>query len=184
MGTRRQRSFLDHVFVLGFIVAMSFVLVAARRASPKAAPVAKDQEFATNAASGGMLEVKLGELAQSKGSNPAVKEFGARMVRDHSKAGDELKGIASSANVTLPTGLTTADQDKYHKLSRLSGTEFDKEYARDMVADHEHDIAEFRRESTDGQNEPIKHFAAETLPTLQSHLDQARQMLKAVESGS
>ncbi|HTZ47002.1 MAG TPA: DUF4142 domain-containing protein [Verrucomicrobiae bacterium] len=177
-------TFLDNIFVLGFVVAMSFVLIAARRATPKAAPVANDQEFANKAASGGMLEVKLGELAQSKGSNPAVKEFGARMVHDHSKADDELKSIAPHADVTLPSDMSSADQMKYDKLAKLSGNDFDKVYARDMVTDHEHDIAEFQQESSTGQNEQIKHFAAKTLPTLKSHLEQAGEMLKSVQSGS
>jgi hypothetical protein len=66
----RNHTLLDNVFVLGFIVAMSFALIGARRATPKAAPAANDQDFASEPASGGMLEVKPGELAQSKGSNP------------------------------------------------------------------------------------------------------------------
>ncbi len=177
------RNMIRNLVSLGFIGLMCFVLLAARKVAPaKGAPVAADQDFATKAASGGMLEVQLGQLAASKGNNPAVREFGQRMVKDHSKANDELKSIAPQANVTLPTGLSRSEQVTYDRLSKLSGADFDMAYANDMVADHEHDVAEFKRESTSGQNETLKNFAAKTLPTMQSHLDQAREMLKSVHA--
>ena len=53
-------------------------------------------EFAVKAANGGMMEVELGRMAQEKSANKDVKEFGAMMVADHSKANDELKSIAAS----------------------------------------------------------------------------------------
>jgi putative membrane protein len=178
-----RRNMIHNLISLGFIGLMCFVLVAARKVAPvKGAPVASDQEFANKAATGGMLEVKLGELAAAKGSNPAVREFGQRMVKDHSKANDELKSLATQASVALPTALSRSEQTTYDRLSKLSGADFDKAYANDMVSDHEHDVAEFKQESTMGQNETLKSFAMRTLPTLQSHLDQAREMLKSVQT--
>ncbi len=183
MRKPNRRNMIHNLVSLGFVGLMCFVLLAARKVAPvKGAPVASDQEFASKAATGGMLEVKLGELAASKGNNPAVREFGQRMVKDHSKANDELQSIAPQANVTLPTGLSRSEQATYDRLSKLSGADFDNAYADDMVTDHEHDVAEFKRESTSGQNDTLKNFAAKTLPTLQSHLDQAREMLKSVQT--
>src|SRR4028118_2065605 len=42
-----------------------------------------DTKFMMKAASGGMMEVELGQMAQQKAKNQKVKEFGAMMVRDH-----------------------------------------------------------------------------------------------------
>lgn len=139
-----------------------------------------DMTFARKAAAGGMAEVRLGKLAQEKGSNPAVTEFGKRMENDHSRAGEKLKEIASKIGVSLPTDMDREDQTTYERLSKLSGTDFDKAYAHDMVADHEKDITEFKQEAEAGKTPDIKNFAAETLPTLQDHLRQAREMEKAV----
>lgn len=111
-----------------------------------------------------------------------MKEFGERMVADHSKANDELKDIASQDNITLPGNPSKMDEAEYNRLSKLSGKQFDDAYAKMMVSDHEHDIVEFRRESTSGQNPALKSFAAKTLPTLESHLHQAKQMLKSVQT--
>lgn len=142
-----------------------------------------DETFAKKAAEGGMAEVKLGQLAQERGSNPAVKNFGRRMVQDHSKASDELKSAASK-EVELPTEMNKSDQATYDRLSKLSGDAFDRAYARDMVRDHTKDVSEFQKEAKNGRDENIKNFAAQTLPTLQSHLDQARQMEEAVNHTS
>ena len=142
-----------------------------------------DEEFAKKAAQGSMAEVKLGQLAEEKAQSEEVKKFGKRMVEDHTKANDRLKEVAMKENIQLPTDVDPKDEATYEKLSKLSGPEFDKAYARDMVKDHEKDVAEFRRESTNGRKPELKQFAAETLPVLESHLKQARQMEQAAMRG-
>jgi putative membrane protein len=156
------------------------LLVAGASFCPAARAQASDQTFATKAASGGMAEVKLGQLAQKNGSAPAVKEFGKRMETDHSKANDELKDAASKDNATLPSAPGRAEQATYDRLAKLSGPDFDKAYADDMVKDHEEDIAAFKKEASGGQSPNIKGFASKTLPTLQDHLKMARDMKASV----
>ena len=139
-----------------------------------------DVHFAKEAAQGGMAEVKLGQLAQEKGSSDTVKTFGKRMVDDHSKAGDKLKEVASHESITLPSDLSAKDQATYVRLSKLNGAAFDRAYARDMVKDHETDVAAFQKEANAGKNDSLKSFASETLPALQDHLKQAKEMMKTV----
>jgi putative membrane protein len=143
-----------------------------------------DSHFAKEAAQGGMAEVKLGQLAQEKGSNDPVKSFGKRMVDDHSKAGDKLKEAASKENITLPTDISLKDQATYNRLSKLSGAVFDRAYAKDMVKDHETDVAAFQKEANGGKSDSLKSFASETLPTLQGHLKEAKEMMKTVGGAS
>jgi putative membrane protein len=177
------KNLAHHTAVLAFVLVFGAVLFAARKANSQTATATNpDHQFAKKAASGGMSEVKLGQLAEDKGTNPAVKEFGQRMVTDHSKANDELKSIASQENVNLPSAPSKMDEAEYARLSKLSGKEFDDAYAKMMVSDHEKDIAEFRKESTSGQDPELKSFASKTLPTLESHLQQAKQMLKSVQT--
>jgi putative membrane protein len=139
-----------------------------------------DAEFAEHAAEGGAAEVKLGQLAQEKGSNDAVKDFGKMMVNDHTEAGQQLKTIAAQQNLKLPDELNKHDQGVYNKISKLSGEAFDRAYAKEMVNDHRKDIDDFQQEASGGQNQPIKNFAAQTLPTLQKHLKSAREMQRTV----
>lgn len=140
----------------------------------------KDASFAKDAAAGGMAEVQLGKLAQQKGSSQSVKDFGARMVKDHSAANDKLKAVASKDGMMVPSGMTHEDQATYDKLSKLSGSDFDKAYAQDMVQDHQKDIAAFQKEANGGMNPDLKNFASQTLPTLQDHLQMAQQMQQSV----
>lgn len=139
-----------------------------------------DAHFAKGAAQGGIAEVRLGQLAQEKGSNDTVKSFGKRMVDHHSKAGDKLKEVASRESIALPTDISAKDQAIYDRLSKLNGAAFDRAYARDMVKDHETDVAAFQREANGGKTDSLKSFASQTLPTLQDHLKQAKEMMKTV----
>ena len=132
--------------------------------------LSSDAEFAKKAAQGGVLEVKLGQLAQQKGESDAVKDFGRRMENDHSKAGDNLKQVASQEQLPLPTDLDKTGQMEYDKLSKLSGADFDRSYTKMMIQDHQKDVAEFQKEARNGQDDGIKNFAAQTLPTIQEHL--------------
>jgi putative membrane protein len=144
------------------------------------ATLMSDTDFAKAAAEGGFAEVRFGELAEDKASNKTVKELAQRIVDDHTKADDSLKTAASKDSISIPAQLNSKDQATYVRLSQLSGTAFDRVYAREMVRDHETDIALFRHEANGGKDSSIKSFAAQTLPTLEDHLKLARQALHSV----
>jgi putative membrane protein len=138
-------------------------------------------EFAVKAANGGMLEVELGRLAQEKAANKEVKEFGAMMVTDHSKANDELKALATLKNITLPTTLGEDEQKHVNDLTKLSGKDFDKKYVSLMVDDHKEDVDLFKKTAEDDKTDSdVKAFAVKTLPTLQKHLDHITALDKKV----
>jgi len=139
-----------------------------------------DTTFAQKAAQGGMAEVKLGQLAVQNGSSDQVKQFGQRMVDDHSKANDELMGLASQENLMLPTSLNAKDQALVDRLQNMKGAAFDKAYMRDMVRDHQQDIADFQKEASGGSDAGLKSFATKTLPTLQEHLRMAKEASQSV----
>jgi putative membrane protein len=143
-----------------------------------------DAHFARAAAQGGMAEIQLGRLASDRGSSDVVKAFGERMVVQHGAAGDLLKAAAQKENITLPGKVSARDQQTYDRLSNLSGSAFDRAYARDMVEDHEKDMAAFQHEANAGADENIKTFALQTTPMIQEHLNQAREMLKSVSQTS
>lgn len=137
---------------------------------------AADRTFIEKAAEGGMAEVQLGKLAADKATSPAVKDFGQRMVKDHSAANDKLKSVASSKSVSVPDSLNAKDKALYDRLSGLSGAAFDKAYMRAMIQDHKMDVAEFRKESKAAKDRDVRSFASTTLPTLEDHLNMAKQV--------
>jgi putative membrane protein len=141
-----------------------------------------DRSFVQKAAIGGLAEVQLGNLAQQKASNDAVKQFGARMVEDHSKANDELKQIASAKGIAVPSAPDKKHEADMNRLQKLSGAAFDKAYMSHMVDDHKHDVAEFKKEAGSGKDADLKGFAAKTLPTLEEHLKMAQSTNSAVKT--
>lgn len=155
-------------------------------AGPGAAPEplprkVDDKKFAKDAALGGLTEVELGKLAAQKASNDAVKQFGQRMVDDHSKANDQLKQIASKSNIEVPASLDSKHQSRVDKLAKLSGPAFDKAYVKDQLKDHERDVDDFKSEAQSGSDANVKQFAMETLPTLQEHLSAVKDLKKTVK---
>lgn len=138
--------------------------------------MAADHKFAMEAAMGGMMEVELGKLAASKGASDEVRQFGQKMVDDHSKANDELMQLASGKGMTLPTAPSAKHQAEMQKLSALSGEKFDKEYVKMMLKDHKKDVAAFEKEANGGMDAELKAFAASTLPTLREHLQMIQRI--------
>jgi putative membrane protein len=139
-----------------------------------------DQKFFKEAANGGMMEVELGQLAQQKAQTVAVKDFGTRMVTDHSKANDELKAFAQQKNLQFPNELEHKQRSMIDKLAKLSGSDFDKKYMKMMVKDHTKDVKEFRKAIKKVKDADLNAWAAKTLPTLEQHLQQAKDIHKGL----
>lgn len=141
-----------------------------------------DTKFAVKAADGGMLEMKLGELAQTKGVSSEVKQLGKMLVQEHSKANEELKAIAQQKNISLPVALSEDCQQTYNKIAEKSGSEFDEAFAEQMVKDHKKDLNDFKKQADKGNDPDLKAWAAGKVSTLEHHLDMAQSTEEAVDN--
>jgi putative membrane protein len=144
----------------------------------------------------GLAEVQLGKLASQRAQNAGVKQFAQTMVRDHSKAGDELKQLAAHhhMNVQPPAQLDNKHQELIDKLSKLHGADFDREYMNAMVDGHRDVLNDMQSRvdekpfghEREGEVQPEKSvnataygvnaWAAKTLPIVREHLDRAREV--------
>jgi putative membrane protein len=106
-----------------------------------------DEDFLKEAANGGLMEVELGKYAEEYAGNPRVKKFGAMMVRDHSKANEELKSLAISKNVELPAALDDSHKNMLFEMMQVKGEDFDKAYIKNMLDDHEKDVDKFQKQA-------------------------------------
>lgn len=143
-------------------------------------PSKADASFMVNAASGGMLELQLGELVETRSRNQRVKRFAAMMIKDHSEIGEKLKALADSKNITLPDSMSNRHQKEKERLQKKNGAAFDEAYIDLMVEDHRKDIREFEQQAKNGTNEAVKAFASDHLRMLHKHLDSAMSIQKAV----
>jgi putative membrane protein len=117
----------------------------------------------------------MGQLAISKSASDPVKAFGQTLIDDHSKAKTDASAVATKLGVSPPSQMSPDAQRAMTRLQQLSGSDFDKEFIRVMVEDHQKDIAEFKQEGGNGHG-PVQQLAAQTLPTLEKHLQIAKSL--------
>jgi putative membrane protein len=144
-----------------------------------------DQAFLKDAIEGDLAEVQMGQLAQQKGQSQDVKQFGQMLQQDHGQHLQQAQQMAQQMGVTPPTQPNAKQKAMHDHMSKMSGAQFDKAFAKDMVADHKKDIAKYQKEAK--SKGPLAEFAQQTIPVLQKHLQTAQSLQNAgaaVGSGS
>jgi len=167
-----------------------------------------DKNFVSDQLADGMAEIELAKVARDHAASADVKQFAQMMIDDHTKAGDQLKQIATSNSIPVDTTIDDKHQNLMDKLSKLNGADFDKEYMSAMIDDHQDAVSDLRsrvdenRSATDrltGKNPEnpaavkpeqsdnrvtmsINEWAAHTLPTVEQHLDRAKQIKDNVDN--
>jgi putative membrane protein len=146
-------------------------------ANTVAATGAVDSDFVTSSIKGDTAEVAIGQLAASKGSTQAVKDFGSMLVADHGAHKQKLIALADSAGIAVPQEPAEEGHANLLKLEKLQGAEFDRTFAQMLVDSHHKGIAknEEQAQSSDAQTAQL---AKETLPVLKKHLAGAEALLR------
>jgi putative membrane protein len=132
------------------------------------------KDFIKKAIQHNHAEVDAGKLAQEKAKNPAVKQFGAMMAKDHAEANEKAGAVAKVLDVDPPDSADMMHQASYLKLKLLQGDTFDRSYINDMVQDHENDVKEFEKAAAGGDQAAT--YAKEMLPKLKAHLEEAKKI--------
>jgi putative membrane protein len=161
-----------------------------------------DEKFVNELLADGTAEVELARLAKDRAANPEVKQFATMMIEDHTKAGDALKQVAAMYAIPVHPQVDKEDKDLTDKLSKLRGTDFDREYINAMIDEHEEAVKALRsrvdenrslKDRIQGKNPEnpaavkpetsddkakmaINEWAANTLPTVERHLDRAKEI--------
>ena len=91
------------------------------------------------------------------------------MVQDHTKANTELSTIATEAGAEMPKTLDTDHQKLYDQLRVKHGGDFDQQYMRLMVDDHDQAVKLLRQEESLGHQPQLREFAHKSLPTIEEH---------------
>ena len=107
------------------------------------------------------------------------------MIDDHTKALDDIKQLAQTKGVTLPSELDRAHKSLTHKLSSLSGDAFDRTYmAKAGVSDHKKVHGMLNQAQMRAKDPELKALAARTMPVVDQHLNSAQQLNKDTARGS
>lgn len=161
--------------VLATALALAGTSADAQIKNAPAGTMAKaDQTFMNDAIEGDLAEIKVGKLAQQKGQSQGVKEFGQMLEQDHGQHLQKAKQTAEQLGLTAPSEPNAKQQATYQQLDKLSGADFDRQFAKDMVADHKEDISKYQKQTK--SRGPLGDFAQQTIPTLQKHLQTAESL--------
>jgi len=133
------------------------------------------KSFLKEAVEGNSAEVALAEVAARKAQNPQVKQLAQMLQKDHQQANQQLQPIAQAHGVSVNQPLESKHQKKLERFQKLSGSEFDKEYTKDMLKDHQKDISKYERAAQQIQEADVQQYAQTTLPKLRQHLQHAEQ---------
>ena len=167
---------LAHAAVTGLLLSTT---VGAAPAAAQQAGLAADSSFIQMAGSLGLLQLKLGKLAEEKGSSSVVRDFGKRMVADYTKANEELAAGAKQAAYPAPAMLRQ-HQQVLERFVRTGRSSFDKNYMAEMVTFDRDAVELFKQESEAGRVASLKQLASSMLPTMQQHLTLATQTAGSV----
>lgn len=129
-----------------------------------------DRTFVSNAAEANLGEIETAKMIEQKSKDPGVKDFADRMVTDHTQASQRLATVAQMTGVTLPATPSADDRAQKDELEKLSGAKLNETYLHDELAGHKQVISAFESEIEHGQDQAVKNYASQTLPTLQDHI--------------
>jgi putative membrane protein len=123
------------------------------------------------------MEIHLGQLAQSKGSADSVKDYGKTLMSDHQDNDKQVTDLAAKNGIALkPAEPGLMEKMSMKKLESLSGSEFDRKFAKDMIDDHKKDIAKMQSAQKSNLPDDVRQLVGNTLPTLQKHLELAQKI--------
>lgn len=142
-----------------------------------------DERMMKQLAEANLAEISVGKLAQDKAQSDEVKSFAKKMVDDHTKALDDLKQLAQSKSVTLPSEPGKQQMAMEKKLQALSGDKFDKQYlqqAGDRAHKETHRL--LQRASTRAEDADLKNYASKVIATVEGHQQMAKDATRNLKS--
>jgi putative membrane protein len=142
----------------------------------KSGNINKDRKYIQNIDAHHNLEIGLGRLAEKRGGNEAVKDFGRRMVRDHTRMREQWLRMISDNGLKFKSGMGPRHQEKIDWLETLSGREFDREYMTLMTQHHRGYLSYFRKEGRAANSAGVRERVNRAIPILEQHFQEAKQI--------
>jgi putative membrane protein len=139
-----------------------------------------DQVFVTRATVGNAAVLDLELLAEQKNRSGAARDFTRIAIRDHSQAANTLRQLVEEHGITVPRQLDIDHESVRNVLNSLDGPEFDIEYLRVQIQQHQRLAQLMEYEIGSGADAQVQGFASDTLPWILMHLGMARNLLDQV----
>ena len=132
-----------------------------------------DVSFMMLAARAAHSESAISDLPATRSQSADIKTLGEKLKANYDKIADDLKTLAASRHVTLPTDLDPDQKKAANNLAKQNPAAFDKAYLEYLVADHQDLLARFTKAQRTTPDGDVRTFAEKSLQTLRENLQQA-----------
>ena len=133
----------------------------------------EDEFFVMKAYAEGIAEVAKSRLAMERATQPGIREFAQRMVKDHTECDNKIVEICRKKGIALPAAIDAVNTAVINRLAAMSGSDFDKAYLKSQMCCDKAALFFFEHESCKGEDSDVKELAAKAIPTLQDHAKDA-----------
>ncbi|MEZ0073654.1 DUF4142 domain-containing protein [Planotetraspora sp. GP83] len=163
--------------IIVLLAVMAVVLVGKTASFAAAAGVnEQDRTFLIQTHEGNLGTIRAGRLAEKEGHKKAVREFGTRLVADHTKLDKVVRQVALQLGVKLPHAPSAKQQAEIKQIAVKQGAEFDRAWIAAMIEDHKKDLAAGAQELSKGSSEQVKKIATDSKPVVQEHLQMLQKL--------
>lgn len=187
----------NNVFKTGMLVAMSaLVLMACNSNEPKESKevaevvndqnidgrsAEKDAQFLVDAVSNSYDEVLIADLALTRSTNANIKTMAQQIKDEHTILLGELKTVADSKAVSLPTTASENAVKEVATLTEKKAADFDKAWLEEVEDLHDNSVKKFENAADDAMDANIKTWASTNLVKIKGHLDMINKMQETVK---
>jgi putative membrane protein len=138
-----------------------------------------DVEFLQDANSANIAQIAMAHAAESAAKNPGVRALATRIASSHNKADQALRLMAPRKHVDLPRTANATDNGEIAELhTHKKGGDFDAQYVRDVLADHDRMIRMYEAARNGSMDADIRGYADTMLPALRQNRDQAAALTR------
>lgn len=140
-----------------------------------------DNAFLIKEATCNFAVISISKLADTRAS-PEVKTFAGLLVKDHQTSYDKLADLLKTRKVGVVSGTESETKTEIKRLGDLKGNDFDKEYLKWVIKEHNSGIPVFENQIKLGKDDDVCAYAKENLDTSRKHLQKAEDLAKTINS--
>ncbi|MFI5686556.1 DUF4142 domain-containing protein [Streptomyces sp. NPDC051636] len=130
----------------------------------------QDRDFITKARLAGLWELPAGQLAQEKGTTPAVRTAGQHLVDGHTFLDQRVRDVAAKLGVALPNEPNDQQKQWLATLKAAQGEDFDREFANIVRLAHGKVFSLVAQVRAGTQNAQVRALADDANTTVLDHI--------------
>jgi putative membrane protein len=158
------------------LLASTFLAACAHTAIDEAR---QDATLIDEIARASMAEIAAGNLAVINGQSPALRQFGERMVDEHSSLLRAASGLAASHGTAIPATPGGRHQPVLKQLQSLPAAAFDRAFLEQSVKRQEETLQLLQQAAARAADPRLRGYAQQAVPLLERDLAAALRMAEA-----